>query len=203
MTAYKDFVKDFPNRCHQIFDLAQKGSNLEVTVSLVIACAGFVIPFERLRPPGQIPHPSNDRENHPEASKNLLKLLNSKFIISDLNPNKDNWHAGNLASISGDPDSWSEIDRPKQVTKDKTVGNILKCIRNALAHGNLYTKGDPIESIIFISSNMDSQNKTVKNYSYVCVSPSEFSKFLRNWFNFLAKNEVSNSNLKELLDNAA
>lgn len=60
MTAYKNFVQDFPTRCKDVLELAESRTNhqvREVTLLLVVASAAIIVPYERLRKDGQFPHP--------------------------------------------------------------------------------------------------------------------------------------------------
>jgi len=207
MTAYKNFVQDFPNRCLDILKMAKSQAKMkdrEVTLSLVIASAGFVIPFERLRPPGELEHPSGDREKYKKNSENLSKLMGTKFVGSALHPSsRTNWLAGKLKKIEGAPDSWPELTEKKLMSNEKTVGNVLKSIRNALAHGNIYTKGNPIESIIFVGVNTNKQKTIITGYTYISIKPTEFVDFLTKWFTYINDEELSQFEVKELIDSAA
>jgi hypothetical protein len=205
MTAYKNFVQDFPNRCMDVFKLLEKqakNNDREVTLALMVASAGFVIPFERLRPLGEINHPTRDREKFPDYASSLQQLMEAKFIGSELHPKKSNWFSGKLKSIDGDPDSWPELNK-KTMPSDKTVGNVLKTIRNALSHGNILTKDNPISQIIFVSVNRNTEEQTISDYSFVSVSPEDFLTFLKCWFRFLENKKISQYEVVAELENAA
>ena len=207
MTAYKNFVQDFPNRCMDILKMARSKAvtnNREVTLSLMVASAGFVVPFERLRPPGKLDHPSRDREIFSEHSDRLSDLMDSFFIGSSLHPKSfTEWHSGSLKSIEGALDSWPELAGKKVMPKSKKVGNVLKGMRNALAHGNIYTKGSPIDSIIFVSVNTNDEGTEIKDYSFVSVAPNLFLDFLERWFSFIGQERLSQFEVSKLLANAA
>src|SRR5215469_18571837 len=56
MTAYRNFVEDFPRRCRDILKVAGKPAlsrGREVTLNLVIASAGLLVPYERVKPDGR------------------------------------------------------------------------------------------------------------------------------------------------------
>jgi len=185
MSNYTNYIKDFPSRCQDILKRYEKQSNLlgrEVTLMLAIATSGFIIPLERLKPGSEHSHPSRDRDKHRDAQKEFDKLWDSKFCGSRIwGKDPGSWKCGILESIEGIPDSWEELNKnPKTISPDKTVRNTFKTMRNALAHGNILTRGNPIDAIIFLSQRCEESSE----YNYISVSPQDFRKFLNNWFNF-------------------
>jgi hypothetical protein len=62
-------------------------------------------------------------------------------------------------------------------------------IRNALAHGNIWTIRDPIEAIIFVRRVLN--DKVVCHFDFLSVSPHEFQHFLEGWFDFLISLRIS------------
>src|SRR5262249_35130825 len=139
MTAYKNFVADFPRRCRDILHVASKpalSQGLEVTLALVVASAGLVVPYERLKPNGRWgPHPSGESEKFVDAAKKLESILHQPFMSSSLwTKGISTWCSGELDSAAGEPDSWAGLQKGRPISKDKTLGAILSVIRNALAH---------------------------------------------------------------------
>lgn len=189
MTAYRNFVDDFPRRCREILKFAGKPAlfrGREVTLALMVASAGLVVPYERLKPDGgEIVHPSGDNKKFSVAADQLRTLLAESFFSSAVWGAPDStWYFGRLKSVTGDPDSWEGLRERKPVQADKTVGTVLRVIRNALAHGNIFTFKNPIEAIIFIKSNFNDRSE-VKDYTFVFVKPADFQLFLEKWFDFL------------------
>jgi len=202
MTAFKDFHRDFPKRCLEVLKLAEPQAKLrqrEVTLILMVASAGLVMPLERLRsrePDKQ--HPIGDRERYGVASKRMDELLAEEFQSSTLDKGSDDWTCGNAISISDMPDTWPEMETRKSITQKKTVGGVIKPIRNALAHGNIFTCNDPIKQIVF------AQDKNSKGkYPFICVSPEDFKTFIESWFKFLESKDISNEDAKESIERAA
>jgi hypothetical protein len=206
MTAYKNFVEDFPRRCRDILDLAGKpalSQGREVTLTLMVASAGLVVPYERLKPDGGfIDHPSGDNKTFADAAAKLKLLLKDPFMSSCLwNEASSTWHGGKLTSVAGDPDSWDGLRKRRPISKDKKVSTILEVIRKALAHGNILTLNNPIEAIIFIKANITCN--IVHNYSFLSVAPQEFRQFLENWFDFLNTLHIPHEVTLEILKDAA
>ena len=189
MTAYKNFVEDFPRRCREVLHFAGKPAMFrgrEVTLALMVASAGLVVPYERLKPDGgAIDHPSRYNETFSDAAQQLTSLLAEPFLSSIVwGQPSSTWYSGKLASVRGDPDSWEGLRERRPFQKEKKVGGVLRVIRNALAHGNIFTFKDPIEAIIFIKANYNDE-KMVRDYSFVYVGPDDFRQFLERWFDFL------------------
>ena len=193
MTNYNNFVQDFPTRCCEIFDQYENdalSSGREVTLTLAMAASGFVVPYERLQPQeGEPPYP--DRGIYEQAASQFDDLLKEKFLGPRLwKEGVSSWSFGKLKSVAGGPGIWPELQDPcKPLGPCKKVNSILKHLRNALAHGNIFTfpkddpdKDDPdIELIIFLSR----PYMKSPEFNFLCVSPQDFQKFLRNWFVFI------------------
>jgi hypothetical protein len=198
MTDYTDFIHDFPGRCRDVLELAHgpaRAKDREVTLLIMTAAAAFLVPFERLRAGTAAEHPAADRRIHPELARQLDAALARSFLESPFH--------------DGDPASWSvgKIDHPEAstsgepLTKQIPAGQVLATIRNALAHGNLFTIGgppSPIEALIFFSE--DRRDGKPIGYKYVRVSPTDFHSFLLRWFLFLEARSIPPIVVAEALD---
>jgi hypothetical protein len=85
-------------------------------------------------------------------------------------------------------DGWFPPKSLKSISQDKVVSSMLALIRNALAHGNIFSSGSPIDRLIFVQKR--DANST---FEVLSVSPSDFGDFVRGWVKFL-----SDSNMPEL-----
>ncbi len=89
MTAYQNFVQDYPERCGRLlstyFRNAQR-NDLEVTLVLNIASSGFMVPYARL---SEDAHPSADSIHFQQAKNSLNRLLDAVFLGSRLHPAAD------------------------------------------------------------------------------------------------------------------
>ena len=192
MTAYKNFIKDFPKRCCKILDRYESDAlsgGREVTLTLAMAASGFVVPYERLCPQEGAPY--YDRCKYTKAASQFDRLCGENFLSSQLwKEDVGSWSFEELSSVDRDPDGWSELQEPRTpLNSSKTVRDILEHLRNAFAHSNIFTfpKDAPdIKFIIFLSR----QSRTSSDFNFLCVSPQDFRKFLQNWFMFLKKLEL-------------
>lgn len=216
MSCYRDFVQDFPNRCHSIlndcYGNSERNKN-EVTLLLMTACAGFLISYENLKEKRKL-----IRGTESEARSELLNYLGAKlsqlkrsksFWIDDNNLPKTLKYIVTKGDCSGlDIDQWPEmIDQNYEWEDAKRMvfSQFLIKIRNALAHGNIITTGDGpkkiernIKTIFFISENRE--NNELKNYTIICMSPNDFKYFLESWFVLLCRLNIHPSTASNLLD---
>jgi hypothetical protein len=197
MSSYKNFVSDFPARCAALLrDLERTARlrNREVTLMLCVAMPSIVVPLERLAAPrstskGEHPgHPSRDWERFEQAKSSLDNLFEQAFRGSPLWPNtaSSSWFFDELSDVSSGPDSWAELGAPKPLGPDKKAKTVLMHIRNALAHGNIFTRGNPeIEQIILLS-----RPEGADRFRFLAVAPADFQGFLKNWLEFLRELEL-------------
>jgi hypothetical protein len=194
MSNYRDFVSDFPGRCGDLLDSflkPAKHQRREVTLLLCLSAASLVIPLERLKGAGahRTGHPARDWEKFQQAKSRLDELGQVPFRGSPIWPDasEESWHFGSLSTVAGGPDSWPELHRPKLLTRDKKVRSVLQHLRNALAHGNIFTRGAPdIDQLILISED----GMGTGRYSFLMVSPAGFEQFLRHWIAFVRELRV-------------
>jgi len=190
MTAYNNFVRDYPTRCNQLLNKFFKDAgenNLEVTLLLSMAASGFVIPYARL---SESAHPTKDAESFKVAKDKLDAELKKPFLASELwgKDRPDSWRFGQLENIDGDPDSWG-LKQFEALSISEQARDITRILRNALAHGNIYTRGNPhIEKLVFLSRVEHSQPEL--GYNCLIVSPLDLKQFMKNWFDVLGRVEM-------------
>jgi hypothetical protein len=186
MTDYNDFVHDFPARCQDVLELAYApamAKDREVTLLIMTAAAAFLVPFERLRGGTSTEHPAQDRRLYPELAQHLDVALERPFVESPFrNGGPGSWSAGKNDNLEASTEF-------KPLTKRTPAAAVLAVIRNALAHGNLFTIGgqnSPIEAVMFVS-----EDRKHGGYRCIRVSPTDFHEFLVSWFGFLNRKKIS------------
>lgn len=206
MSDYKVFIKDFPERCEKLLkriEIDNIFDDLTVTGLLTVASAAINIPYERLLAPSQYrsSHPSGDYKNFVEAAQQFNQLLKSNFVGSRLYTINitENWRLAKQESVTGTPDAW---DRPfEKISNRMEISFVLTIIRNALAHGNIFTKAEEtprrkIQEIILVSEQReyDKNGKPmVKYYNCISVTPTIFKQFLNEWFAFIKTLKIPDS----------
>jgi hypothetical protein len=190
MTAYSNFIHDYPIRCQKLLDRYFKDAqrnDLEVTLLLNVASSGLIVPYARL---SEDAHPARDAERFAAAKAKLDRALDTALLNSELWDTTDPtlWRFGECRDLSGDPDTW-DLDALKPVSRKKKAGSIVKVLRNALAHGNVFTRGRPhIDTLVFLSRISHDDPKL--GYNCVTVSPSDLKVFVLKWLKTLGSIEV-------------
>lgn len=208
MSDYKVFVKDFPSRCKKLLNRIEKEhkfDDLEVTGLLMVASAAVNIPYERLRAPSEKrkTHPSGDYEKYSKAAEQFNQRLDQNFVGSELYPNYNpgNWRLAKPKSVSGIPPDWGCSFN--EISKDKLIRSVLAIVRNALAHGNIFTNPTDIKNgyreiqdILLVSVEPEREKDgtaiygTVKYYNCISVTPTAFKQFLDGWFTLIKGLEI-------------
>ena len=191
---YKDFIKDFPIRCGEILEeyrIHTRKNGREVTHMFAIASAAITIPFERLRKPSDgIEHPFGDKKKYQKAAGQFNNLCGNYFLRSCLwEDASKSWKIGQIKKE--DVPNKLESRITESLTEFVKVEEILVHIRNALAHGSIFTFPDAeeqIEDIVFLSKIMEGRSFS-GNYKMLRVSAEDFYEFLVKWVSFL-KNEL-------------
>jgi hypothetical protein len=188
MSAYSDFIVDFPTRCLELlqyFEPQAKARDREVTLLLMAASSAFIIPYERLNKL----HPTRDFIEFKTISESINNILGTPFKNSNFSPIRpNNWKFGTFHEFGNGPDSW-QITEPAE---EKPLSYILGIIRNSLAHGNLYTSGNPISFLIFFCENRKYiEDKPIfDGYKCLKVPVHGFREFLLWWFESLLNLKV-------------
>ena len=186
MTAYSSYVKDFPSRCGEIlagFESSALELGRDVTLLLSISTTALIFPHDRLKCPRPYRHPSGDRDRHPRAARQYEQLLDNSFLSSPLwgKPGASTWRKGKVQNVGwGGPDSWPELRAAEEMKPEARVSEVLRILRNALAHGNVFTEGMQIRNIVFLT--WDGR----KAAKFISVSPQDFRSFMMKYIRFVS-----------------
>lgn len=225
VSLYVDFVQDFPARCSEVLKLTDSEANAsgrEVTLMLMAAAAGLVVPWERLRtkqerestratpdgsrhpPVAKQPrtHPTKDVDKYPQAAARLSKWLGENFKASPIwKRGLKSWKFGSATDVSKHPDEWPGFDQRRGPESSKQIVSVVKTIRNALAHGSIYTRGKrSIEEIVLFEEWRPEGIGEVAGYDYLTVSPQDFRILLETWFDLLRDQSISLAEVHNIVD---
>lgn len=157
---YKDYIQDFSNRAKKIleeFSKCDPSNKLNVTALLSVATSSFVIPFERLKEF----HPFNDRILFKEIASRIDEELKKNVSDSTLINKSELWRTKNLSKSSLKKTDFE--DGFEAIKDEDKIESLFNTIRNALAHGNIYSysKSDlsrHIDTLYFISRKSNEKN---------------------------------------------
>lgn len=104
------------------------------------------------------------------------------FSASKLFPDDSGcWLHGQVDGFGDGPDAWVGA---ATAVGDRPVRCILAVIRNAVAHGNFYTKGNPIDQLVLYAE--ERRNQRVIGYEYLVIPVAAFRRFLFAWFDHIS-----------------
>jgi len=178
MSTYRDFIRDFPARCLDVLEYFHPSAQIrdrEVTLLIMAATTAFIIPKERLSQT----HLSKDYLEYVELGKDVS--WGRPFLSYNLCASPNLWLYGYTQNVQSAPDDWEKF----QPISNQCGSEILSILRNALAHGNIYTEGRPISSLLFWSNIMDKSRENVIGHKYIKVPVQEFYEFIKRWVAFL------------------
>lgn len=197
MSNYKNYIQDFPIRCGEIltnFQELSKKNNGEITLLFMVAAAAIPIPFEHLKKPtDRIKHVAHEREKYQAATGKFSNLCGQNFLGSDLWSDKpESWMIGEVDSeqFYNELESW--VGKRVELRNDQKVIDILRLLRNAFAHGNIFTlesHTDEIQEIVFLEKIMKNRSFTGK-YKFLTVTPRDFRKLMMGWIKFLSELQI-------------
>jgi hypothetical protein len=166
MTQYRDWLRDFPNRCIEVLELLEDDARMhgrEVTLLLSVGSILLNVPMERLKERQDkwhkpIVHPVSQREPKNEvrmANEELARKFNlilqeifmeSQTLWGNNAPGKApkrKWWGKNVEDDEykpAEPDEWLVMSGEEECQLDKwPVGMVLNTIRNACAHAHVLT----------------------------------------------------------------
>lgn len=206
MSCYVDIYKDLPSRCLKLWDRIDQISNkdsedLSVTTMLVIAAAGFAMPWEHLKQSGSEAdarwrsHPAfkNVTENdYDQALKKLNREISKPLVKSELSHFSETqyWHIATCKELGQVREVGEYGEGDMRDLKKTTIRDLLKCLRNALAHNNVSAFGNSsgeIERLSFFSERVEYPNnvKTVVGWNVATTTIEGFKHFLRGLFDLI------------------
>ena len=111
--------------------------------------------------------------------------MNESFQASRLvDADADAWYFGEKSGDPahwGDPDSWRELEKLKSLGPNRKTKGVLDHIRNALCHGSIWTRGNPIDQIVLLSQ----PDEKKAEFKLLIVAPKTFDVFLNKWLEFV------------------
>jgi hypothetical protein len=202
MSEYEHFIIDFTTRSKCLFELltgkditAKISEDIykkyDVTLLLTLATPCFLVPYDRL---SDNLKKKKEKDEYFERHFDDIyatpweKCLSEKpFVGSDLfaELQSENIRYGSVEDISTAKTnnfldaSFKELG---SIPKSKPqVKSIIATIRNALAHGNIFTTGKPNIKHIVLAKYVKKRTE----WDCLIITPSDFKQLLENWHKWL------------------
>lgn len=199
------FVVEYPQRCALLLKMLEpmaRESQLVGSFSLLVANSVFVIPFERMKDA----HPLREHEREPEIYEAIEKQQKVRFLQAELwngRPPAD-WRMSRIMTPANAVHGWQDrhgqhpmSEGAENLIGEKSLDDVLRVIRNALAHGNVVyldkngmeSAGAVVRYLGFLSRYEENkeQRDNAETYRLVTTTEEGFLAFVKAWAAWLAK----------------
>jgi len=199
------FVVEYPARCVLLLRMLEplaRENQLVGSFSLLVANSIFVIPFERMKDA----HPLHENEREPEIYEAIRAESGKPFLEAALWNNKapTDWRMSRIMTPANEAHGWKDrhglhpmSEGAENVIGAKKLDDVVRVIRNALAHGNVIyldkngmeSPGAQVRYLGFLSRYEESKEQRDKAETYRLVTTTEegFLAFVKAWAAWLAK----------------
>jgi hypothetical protein len=141
------FVVEYPQRCLDLIEVLEptaRQRELVGSFSLLAAAAVFVIPYERM---GNDKNPLHHKARDVDLFRALKALEKKPFIKAPFwneHPPNNAWRFSRIMNNPNKTEMWKDeegrhpmITEAKNSLQSRKASEVLRVIRNALAHGNI------------------------------------------------------------------
>lgn len=170
--------------------------------SLVVATSVFLIPYERMK----AAHPLHRAGQEADVYDAIRRAERQKFLEGEFWPERpdDVWRFSRIMNDANRTLDWRdeagahpmEAGAANSIT-DRRAGDVLRVVRNALAHGNVVyldeegfeTIGARVQYLAFLSRYEDTpeQRELSETYRLVVTTEEGFLHFVKSWATWLAR----------------
>lgn len=191
------FATEYPERCLQLLGLFEPiahQQDLLGTFSIMLASSILLVPLERAKNE----HPIQ-QEQGGGLQASLKKLEKRKWLAADFwaGAPPGEWRFSRVMGDPNDVQHWldergdSSFAENANTIQRRRVGEVLRVLRNALAHGNIVylnehgqeVQGERVQHLAFLSRFEESEGDRNKaeTYRVVTVRETDFLPFIRAW----------------------
>jgi hypothetical protein len=199
------FAVEYPERCLRLLEELEPSARKHELVgsfSILVASSAILIPYERM----QSRHPMHKRARDSDLSR-ALRSLDKKELFSSAQfwkgSSPGDWRFSRILTEPNDTRGWRDDDKrhpmaldAKNTIEDRKAGEVLRVIRNALAHGNIAylnangfeEQGTRVAFIAFLSryEETEANRKLAETYRLVVTTEENFLHFIRKWTGWVA-----------------
>lgn len=203
MTIPRRFAIEYPERALSLIEMIEgQIGDLAGTFGLLAAGAVLTMPYERMKP-GHFLSPIGGDADLAVALRTLKKraFLTAPFWRKPADP--DAWRMTRIVSSVNDSKCWRDeagfqpfAKAAKNTIGDRKADDVLRVLRNALAHGNIVyldhngveRAGANLEFLGFLSryEETEAHGSAAVTYRLIAVKPRHFIEFLKDWASWVA-----------------
>jgi hypothetical protein len=199
------FVVEYPQRCLDLIEELEptaRRRELVGSFSLLVAATVFVIPYERMRSA----HPLHKRTQNLDLFNGLKSLLKKPFIAAPFwnGSSPKAWRFSRIMNDPNDTARWKNEEghhpmkaSAKNSLPDRKADDVLRVIRNALAHGNVVYLNEhgfeehntKLQFLGFLSRYEETEEAKAKSKTYrlVTTTEDEFLRFVKLWAKWVSQ----------------
>ncbi len=198
------FVTEYPKRCMELFEVLEglaRQKELVGSFSLVVATSVFLIPYERMK----ATHPLHRPEEEAGIYRAIRRAERQKFLEGEFWKKRPHqtWRYSRIMNNANRTLEWRDAsDRhpmdagAKNLINERCVNDVLRVLRNSLAHGNVvyldetgFEKiGAKVQHLAFLSRYEESAERREQSETYRLVVTTEegFLHFVKSWATWLS-----------------
>lgn len=203
MTAYRNFVVDFPKRLMELdqqFLPVAKSADFEVSYILMKLAASFLLPYERIEGTSGA---RRSEISDPQQIRKYLEL-DKRFHQASYCSDSNQWSFFDVDEFHRGPRDWwtGQGARSDLVVHELVVHEVLQTIRHSVAHSNLFFGGEKTIEHIFLGSRRERDPNTDR-YRVARSSVHAINHLIDAWIQNVQKLRVSPEMIWRELDEAA
>lgn len=185
----------------EVLEGVARQQELVGSFSLVVATSVFLIPYERMK----ATHPLHRPEDEADIYRAIRRAERQKFMEGEFWRERphDIWRYSRVMNNANRTLEWrDESDlhpmdgRSKNTIKERSVSDVLRVLRNSLAHGNVvyldetgFEKvGAKVQHLAFLSRYEETaeQRRQSETYRLVVTTEEGFLHFVKSWATWLS-----------------
>lgn len=198
------FAIEYPRRALELIGMLEapaRGNNLLGSFGLLAASAILTIPFERMR----TSHFLHNEVRDADLVKNLKALEKTVFLKAPFwrsEPDAGVWRQSRIVNGVDEVFGWLDQDgcdprsEESNTIKTRKASEVLRVLRNALAHGNIIyldkngqeIAGNQMIYMAFLSryEETSEQREQAETYRVVITTEEAFLHFVKSWAEWIS-----------------
>jgi hypothetical protein len=192
------FASEYPGRCLQLIDALEdyaRSERLLGSFSVLAASAVLTIPFERASAKHFMFRDKDDRLSAAMSGLSKLKFAAAPFWDKE---GPGEWRHVHIVEGANDSNAWVGVNgihpfdaKAQDTIHKKSASEVLRAIRNALAHGNVIyldadgreREGAELHYLAFLSRYEEGAEAqaNAETYRLIATTEDDFLRFIKLW----------------------